>query len=382
MKPIDSCQLHRTRYYIVADDLTGACDSAVAFTGRGMVVEVPLCREDNPRWEGVCAINTESRHIAEETSQQRVRDALNDAQADQEVFKKIDSVFRGNTFSEICVALESFPCELVVMSPAYPGLGRTVQDGVLQVQDGIQKRHLDLCEGLRSAGIGDAVRLAAGGSQEELRAEMRKVARMAQPVVLCDATRDEDLRAVVSAARSLKGRILWIGSGGLAHALAHELPLNPEEEIAQDRSGRVLLFVGSEHVVTARQVAALKDNGGVTEIAVEDFERSSLEAQTLILKVSMGSTTEEQIRKAIEIVGNEGIRSCVLTGGDTAAFVLRALGTRSLRLRDEFAPGLPRGIAQGGVLDGLSVILKSGGFGHEDVFCRIAERFAVGRESV
>lgn len=382
MKPIDLRQSRGTCYYIVADDLTGACDSAVAFTGRGMAVEVPLYDKDKLRSGGVCAISTESRDIPEKIARLRVRAALEDAKAAQEVFKKIDSVFRGNTFAEIHTAAECFPCELVVLSPAYPGLGRTVQHGFLHVQDGIVNRGVNLSEGLHRTGIGDAVRLPAGRSQEELRAGMREVARTAQPVLLCDATRDEDLRAVVRAARSLEGRILWIGSGGLAHALAHELPLHPEGETEDDRSGRVVLFVGSEHAVTARQVEALKHKGGITEEAVEDFCRTSPETQALILKVSMGSTTEEQIRQVVERLRNEGMRSLVLTGGDTAAFVLRALGTRSLRLTDEFAPGLPRGIAQGGVLGGVRVILKSGGFGNEDVFCQIAERFAGRRESV
>jgi uncharacterized protein YgbK (DUF1537 family) len=51
-------------------------------------------------------------------------------------------------------------------------------------------------------------------------------------------------------------------------------------------------------------------------------------------------------------------------------------------LTGEFAPGLPQGIAQGGVLDGVPVILKSGGFGREDVLCQIADRFTGGREFV
>jgi uncharacterized protein YgbK (DUF1537 family) len=39
-------------------------------------------------------------------------------------------------------------------------------------------------------------------------------------------------------------------------------------------------------------------------------------------------------------------------------------------------------VAKGGVLDGVSVILKSGGFGREDVLCRIVDRFAGRREFV
>lgn len=376
MKPIDACQSNGVRYFIVADDLTGACDSAVAFAGRDMVVEVPLDLGGNAQVSEVCAISTESRDIPEETAKGRVRSALEGAQAAQEVFKKIDSVLRGNTFAEIRAAVECFPCELVVMSPAYPALGRTVEGGILHVEDGTRKRVVDLREGLRRTGIGDAVLLPAAGASQELSARMREVSRTALPLVLCDANDDEDLRAVVRAARSLDGRILWVGSGGLAHALAHELPLSFEKHSEEERNGCVLLFVGSDHAVTAKQIAALKQGADVTEIAVEDCLQHTFESQVLALKVSRGVTTEEQIRQAVKTVGNQGIRCCVLTGGDTAAFVFRALGVRSLRLEGEFAPGLPRGIGQGGALDGVTVILKSGGFGQEDVLCRIADRFA------
>jgi uncharacterized protein YgbK (DUF1537 family) len=155
-----------------------------------------------------------------------------------------------------------------------------------------------------------------------------------------------------------------------------------EQRIEEERVGRVLLFVGSDHAVTTRQVAALKQTAGVSEIAVEACTGQAIQERVLVMNVSRGVTTEQQIRQALSSVGDTGIRCCLLTGGDTAALVLRASGVRSLRLTGEFAPGLPQGIAQGGVLDGVSVILKSGGFGGEDVLCRIVDRFAGRREFV
>ena len=53
----------------------------------------------------------------------------------------------------------------------------------------------------------------------------------------------------------------------------------------------------------------------------------------------------------------------VLTGGETAAFVLCALQASSILLTGEIAPGIPWGIIQGGDADGRMVITKSGGFG-------------------
>lgn len=370
------------RYLIVADDLTGACDSAVAFAGRGLEVEVPLWSSDDPSSADVCAVSTESRDIPEGIAVERVRAALSQTPATAEVFKKIDSVFRGNTFAEIRAAVEVFPSALVVMSPAYPALGRTVKDGVLHIEDGTQKRAIDLWEGLHRSGIGDPVLSPAAASQEKLAAAMRKATRTASRLVLCDAEREQDLQAVVQAVRSLDRRVLWVGSGGLAQALAYDLPQSAERRIDEERDGPVLLFVGSDHAVTTKQVAALKQAAEVGEFALEACTGQTIQEHVLVLKVSRGITTEQQIRQALSSTGDKGLRCCLLTGGDTAAFVLRASGVRSLRLTGEFAPGLPQGVAQGGVLDGVPVILKSGGFGREDVLCQIADRFTGRREFV
>jgi uncharacterized protein YgbK (DUF1537 family) len=382
MKPIDAARSNEVRYLIVADDLTGACDSAVAFAGCGLKVEVSLWSGGDPASADVCAVSTESRDISEATAMERVCAALSEAPATSEIFKKIDSVLRGNTFVEIRAAVEFFPSELVVMSPAYPALGRTVKDGILRIEDGTQKCAIDLWQGLHRSGIGDPVLLSAGASGDKLAAAMREAMRAAPRLVLCDAEREQDLQGVVQAARSLGCRVLWIGSGGLAHALAHDLPKSGERKMIEERNGRVLFFVGSDHTVTMKQVAALKQAAEVGEFVVEACTCQTIQEHVLVLKVSRGLTTEQQIQQVLSSTVDKGIRCCLLTGGDTAALVLRAAGVRSLRLTGEFAPGLPQGIAQGGVLDGVPVILKSGGFGREDVLCQIVDRFTGGREFV
>ncbi|QHS51632.1 four-carbon acid sugar kinase family protein [Edaphobacter sp. 12200R-103] len=382
MKPIDACQSNGVRYFIVADDLTGACDSAVAFAGRGLEVEVPLRSDGNPSSSGVFAVSTESRDIPEVTAMERVRTALSKAPAASEIFKKIDSVFRGNTFAEVRAAAEFFPAELVVMSPAYPALGRTVKDGVLHVEGGAQKHAVNLWEGLRRSGIGDPVLLPDGVPQEKLVAGMREAMKAKSRLVLCDAEKEQDLQSAARAARSLGCRVLWVGSGGLAHALAHDLPQSGERWMEEERDGCVVFFIGSDHAVTKKQVAALKQAAEVGEFAVEACTSRTFQEHVLVLKVSRGITTEQQIQQALSSTGDKGIRCCLLTGGDTAALVLRASGVRSLHLTGEFAPGLPYGVANGGVLDGVPVILKSGGFGREDVLCQIVDRFTGRREFV
>lgn len=373
MKSIHATQADERECFIVADDLTGACDSAVAFAGRGLRVEVPIAAGEDAPVQGVCAVSTESRDVAEAVAVERVREAMQRAGDARVVLKKIDSVMRGNTFAEVRAAVESFACDVAVMSAAYPAMGRVVKGGLLQIAG--TERSVDLAGGLRSAGVNDFVVVRKGED-----AAIREAMQEGRRLVVCDAECDEDLRQTVVAARMAAERVLWIGSGGLASALAGDLPEKKGEPAWEATGGRVLMFAGSDHDVTLKQIAALRRSAAVEEMRVEDACAVPAEAHTVVLKVSRGETTEEQIRRAVERVGSEGIGCCLLTGGDTATLVCRALGVRALRLTEEFAPGLPQGVAVDGILDGVPVVLKSGGFGSEDVLCGMAERFTGRRE--
>ena len=56
----------------------------------------------------------------------------------------------------------------------------------------------------------------------------------------------------------------------------------------------------------------------------------------------------------------------VLTGGDTAIAVCRALGSSGLVVSREVAPGIPICALVGGPYDGAPIVTKAGGFGSED----------------
>ena len=56
----------------------------------------------------------------------------------------------------------------------------------------------------------------------------------------------------------------------------------------------------------------------------------------------------------------------VLTGGDTAIAVCRALGGSGMVVRQEVAPGIPMCALIGGDYEGAPIVTKAGGFGAED----------------
>jgi uncharacterized protein YgbK (DUF1537 family) len=372
---------------VIADDLTGACDTAVAFSMKGMKTEVLLdwCAAKDFSTE-VIAIDTESRDIPAPEARRKLRVAASELNLKRftHIFKKVDSVFRGNTLNEIVAAIEEFPFDLAIMAPAYPRLGRTSRDGIVRVCDLYGERSFAVRDGLQASGL-KICHIAAGSTVEEIAEVLIKNLHGECQLVYCDAMSERDLQVVVTEGRRLAVRTLWIGSAGLAHALAFDLvgdnPDNLSSETSGchqsvETSGSVFFFTGSYHLVTQTQVFALCKEHEVVECAFDGSTSDHNRGRSIFLvHVKRGVTTELDISSTLKWIRPNKISCLFMTGGDTAILVCRALGIQGLQLQDEFAPGLPRCLAVGGTLAGSPVILKSGGFGETDVLCRIVEAY-------
>lgn len=354
---------------IIADDLTGACDAAAPFAVPSGNIRVYLSASPPNPVEIVWAISTESRDLPHSEADQRIAHFAKSLPKATEIFKKIDSVFRGNTSVEIAASLHHFSFDLALISPAYPALGRTVVDGKLVIEDAGGKETLSLLDLLSSHPL---QQLAAGLSIDSIASQLDQHLRHAQPVILCDAVEQTDLIKLVRAAKSLQKRVLWIGSGGLAHAIASTLPVVQTAPPPFRRSGPAIFFIGSPHAVTTAQVEYLKRAVGISELSTMAMPNP---AADLLLPIR-SETTVAEIRNALRHLTPQSIGCLFMTGGETASQLCRALGIETLLLTHEFAPGIPAGRAEGGAFDGVPVILKSGGFGSTDLLHRISQTFA------
>lgn len=350
---ISSSNSHSVR--IIADDLTGACDTAVAFACVGMITEVETTWSVRTASKAaVIAWNTESRDIEATSSIARVEEAalrLADDPA-HHVFKKIDSIFRGNTFTEIAAWLARFPHEVALVAPAFPELGRTLRDGILTMEDFSGKHHRDIFKMLQHVGVTPHKVSSSAGIGEAYASGAR--------VLLCDSETEQDLHEIVGASMHLagEGRALWIGSGGLAHALASRLGTVQGPSCATITGNTVVFVVGSDHPVTVRQVEHLKLAGGNAVVVPIDRGISSV-----------------TLRERLVPYAEDGVSCLFATGGDTALAVCRALEIDRLRVECEFSRGLPQSRILGGPFEGAHYIMKSGGFGEHDVLSRIAQTF-------
>lgn len=341
---------------IVADDLTGAADSSVAFAQRGYNTEVLLDQKQALSADAaVVALTTESRDVEVYELPDRLDVLRRTTMPPALLLKKIDSMLRGNTCAEIELAVRMLPDHTVIISPAYPKLGRICVDGKMHWNDRAGAGAIYLKRSLERLDI-SAISLAAGTDSGSL-AEVLRGTRSRDRIFVHDAINDADLRNIAQAGLGIEGPVLWIGSGGLAHALAEQFP---EQTICpppfEPSPGIRLLFVGSDHPVTQVQVERLR-NEHLPDVVVIPIRR--------------GETAANHIRAQVSRLKIQDVSLAFMTGGDTAMTVCMALGATSIKIESEYEPGVPVGRMRKGLLDGVRAVLKSGGFGAPDLLCRL-----------
>ncbi len=239
-KALETQQLDRHRQaagpvFILADDLTGACDSGAAFLAAGRTVRVVLDLASLDRIllqpNSVLAITTETRTATELEATNRIVHALKLLQTkatDPILFKKVDSAARGHLGSETTAALDASRASLAIVAPAFPSAGRTVLNGILTIRDAANQ---DTTISLRDlfAGIDPAqIAILPTAASLTLEQGIAQAAASGIRILLCDAQTQTDLEHLAAAASRLPQSILWTGSAGLAHALAATLPCSPQ----------------------------------------------------------------------------------------------------------------------------------------------------------
>src|SRR3954471_3927935 len=124
---------------ILADDLTGACDSAVPFARRGLATRVllaprPVAVSPGDRVD-VVAVDANTRQLSRKLAVPRTTVAARALRAPDtmRLFKKVDSTLRGHVGPELLASMRAWESPLALLCPAFPATGRWVQDGALFV---------------------------------------------------------------------------------------------------------------------------------------------------------------------------------------------------------------------------------------------------------
>ena len=412
---------------VIADDLTGAADTGVRFAAIGSPVyllPVETLSGDCPWLAGATGLSlyTASRGLSAAAAAERVHRAAGAVRklAPRWVYKKIDSTLRGHPRPELVAVMEVLGCERALVAPAFPAQGRTTFDGrqfvdgtpIEQTSFGHEVRSSDLLALFDGGAEGLPVRLVELSAVRHGPAAVCEVLRRPGPALLvADAETDADLVTLAQAAVTSHVRLMC-GSAGLARALADVLVAyadrqgvparkTPTPQAMPRPGGPGLVVAGSRHPRTARQVNFAQQRGTVVlrphpaflsadvkavqgaanrlvESAVGFLERGrdvilttvGLDASPLEAK----AVATRLARVAYELAVRRRVGKLVLTGGDSAVAACAALGASALWLRGETQPGVPWGLLLGGVLPGLPVVTKAGGFGADNALVIAIDR--------
>lgn len=325
-----------SRFRLLADDLTGALDSAAAFG------PLPVLWSPDPALPDA-ALDSNTRDMAPAAARAALLPFAADLADADFALKKLDSALRGHPALEIAACLGAF--DHAVIAPAFPAQGRITRAG-RQLVHGIDTG-IDLAAGLAALGV--TVHPCRAGDPAPA------------GVSLWDAASDADLAAVVAAGHALPGRVLWCGSAGLAGALAG----SPPPLIVPPRP--VLALIGTDHPATRRQLDACLVHPA-TDAASIAARLSSGQSVAVVPDLPAGlSRTAAAAEIAVRFAGlvrrlpRPG--ALFVTGGETLRGLAHALGATRLHVMGQLAPGVPVSALVGGAWDGLPVVSKSGGFG-------------------
>ena len=302
---------------IVADDLTGACDTALRFFHGWNSVRVlpdaekPIsndfrgglsagishdeCRHEhpnenqntNPNANQVWSLNTASRHATPSEAQERVRRAVaffRETLGVETFYKKLDSTLRGHIAPECLAAMEALHAQCAVIAPAYPQEGRRTVGGYqlirgVPVEKTVVARDplFPVCQShlptlLEQTGppemVGHIPLSVVLHGAGPILLKLNELIREGKKLVVADAAGTEDLEQIALAIEKMRKntRILPCGSAGLAQALAGLWIVTPDpEEIRLPEPPHlpvapILIMSGSTTETTRQQILRLTDH--------------------------------------------------------------------------------------------------------------------------
>ncbi|MEO9459789.1 MAG: four-carbon acid sugar kinase family protein [Lentilitoribacter sp.] len=330
---------------VIADDLTSAADGGSPFWSKGY--QVSVWRGESflsPPLTDVVSIDCASRSLDEHAAAQATSCAVNSVRGASVLYKTIDSTLRGHIRAEIGAAYHASKRNRLVIAPAFPDAGRTTRNGVQYVHGET------VC---KSNFAKDPVHPVISSKVIDY------IPSDIHNVVILNAETQQELNEQVATLGEFS-TTLWVGSPGMAIALAHQMPFVPRATNQLLKTKSVLVVVGSANPISRLQASKLC------------FEHRALcltppDARSLHPK----KVLDELINSAARSI--DQFQAIIATGGDTMEAILNRLDILRFMLTGEIEPGFPIGTAN--LADGrpITLAIKAGGFGDENTLLRAVQ---------
>lgn len=402
---------------VIADDLTGANDTGVQFQKKGFSTLVKvLMEEDNNTKEydnyDVVCINTDSRWLTGTDAYNKVYRLMKKNYFNNKgniIYKKIDSVFRGNPGYELDAVMDASGISLAFVAPSYPDNNRRIKDGILTLPDG---NEIGIASEIKAQSKRKVINISLEqirGDKNELTGTILKYIENGCEILVFDGEENEDLELIYKISKKIPVPKIFCGSAGLAEAFSSNRP-EAGPRIFNSEEGINLLVVGSRSKETALQVKVVTSfySAPVVVIDIDEVQRNDRKIienslreimeqvkqknQFIIIAVNslfkntavpLKQSPEDngQAMKIVEILGEivKGalkfvkINTIIAIGGDTSLQVCKALKVKGIELQDEIIKGIPIGRMIGGATGNMNIVTKSGGFGRPDALISVMQ---------
>ncbi|RDJ97946.1 hypothetical protein DLM46_35435 [Paraburkholderia lacunae] len=357
------------RIRIITDDFTSALDGTACFAERRWETSV-LVQPEGIATAQVVSLDTDSREYTPTLDHDAVANAAH-AWRDADVLTlQFDSTLRGRVARDCSTALAASGRRKLLIAPAFPSAGRTVEEGCVLV-DGVPVhetafgydptlpvRESSIPALLRAHGI--EVKVARDAAQARALLDVHDA-------VVVDARTEAELDAIATTFAGARD-LLLAGSTGLLRGLARVLPR--PQSAPDDRgncgdhaasrvplAGRPWLVVGSLNPRSRRQLSIAQAQCRVNVLATGETRLPASAPPQAALR--------DLVVQAVNVVSSRACDGLVVTGGETARRIIDALPVVSLRVCREIMPGVPLAEVQTAI-GTFPMITKAGGFGDDD----------------
>ncbi|MFZ7102395.1 MAG: four-carbon acid sugar kinase family protein [Peptococcaceae bacterium] len=416
-------------YVIIADDLSGACDTAVQFSNFGYRTIVINKLANLPARDAgfnAVAITTNSRDASAADAQLKIKEVCKSLKSlpDINIYKKIDSTWRGNIGAELETLLRELDLKFVVICSAYPRNKRVGLGGYLLV-DGQLLHHTSMAkdpgspikEGFLPDLLQKQTRLPVKlitlkvieKGVEILKEYILSNIKDGPCLFIADTIEESHLDILAQLSDEGLPRHIYVGSAGLSAAILRQ----DKEKGEAAEALPVLTVIGSVHPNSNLQVDEMIKKYGVKEIyipwpnllhysegALKDFTKEALTTlqggADLVIRTSRTASDVELAKAEAErlglssleiantislglqkfmagILGYVELAGIMVTGGATALQLLEVMNAEGIEVEREIEAGVPLGKIVGGTLNNLPIITKAGGFGSRNIFCNGVE---------
>lgn len=311
---------------IIADDLTGANDTALQFKLNGADTNILLNKnieEKQTSSSQAWAIATETRNVSPQEAFEKVKEAAQlfvDEISPDFFYKKIDSTVRGNIAVETLSMLEVLGWDAAVVMPAFPQEGRTTVGGYHMLKgvpiertemardphSPITESHLptllksQLGENLESL-VGDIELKTILDGAGPILQTLNNLISEGKKIIVADSVSTTDLEQIVLAIQKSNYNILPVGTAAAAKVLSNEwFPQNEEQEILPVVLPKLPKFIvsGSATQITASQIDKLEQS--------DEFEENTLIIE-LDMKTVLSGVQEELVDRIVSNLGTNNI---------------------------------------------------------------------------